>query len=57
MGLMFRIKCGRAMTQTADDLLFQKVLPECNGRFGRNWCAFSDASGAFFPSPLAGDGA
>src|SRR5260370_8205528 len=32
------------MTQTGGYLLFQKVLPECNGRLGSNCCAFSDAS-------------
>jgi len=36
MGLIFRIKCGRAMTQTAGYLLFQELLPECNEHFGSN---------------------
>ena len=53
---MFRVKCGRAMTQTAGHLLFRKVLPECNGPVGGNCCAFSDASGAFFPSPFVREG-
>src|ERR1700682_3568575 len=47
----FGSRYDRAMAQTADHQLFQRVLPECNVAPASNCCAFSDVAcrGSFGP--------